>query len=126
MLIPKFARDNKEVMAAISERSDGDQRNLQSGAAKKWLHSLGINNNQVVRAEQVRRNKIAVVGKGDTGKKISGVDGLVTNVPGVYLGIIAADCEQILILTRFKKSSRRFMPDGAEMFLVLSPRRYRP
>jgi YfiH family protein len=49
-----------------------------------------------VAAEQVHKNKIAVVGVKDLGTTVPEVDGLVTTEPGVNLIIRVADCLPIL------------------------------
>lgn len=93
-----------QVVAVVSERSDGDQRDSKSEMTQKYLHSLGVRSNQVVRAEQAHGRKIAKVSPDDAGQTISGVDGLVTNVPGVYLGVVSADCEPILVFDPIRKA----------------------
>ncbi len=104
MLIPKLAQDNQVVMAMVSERFEGDMRDMHSEIAQRWLRSLGIAVDRIVRAEQIHGNQIVVVNEGDAGKTISGADGLITNVPGVYLGIVAADCEQVLIFDPVRRA----------------------
>ena len=55
------------------------------------IQTLGFSINDLRLAEQVHRGDVAVVGEGSPGMS-AGVDGLITNDPGVLLGIYVADC----------------------------------
>lgn len=70
---------------------------------EKFLEELGINNNLVVRAGQEHKNKIVVVTKKQAGKKIVGVDGLVTKEKNLFLIILVADCLPVLAYDSIKQ-----------------------
>lgn len=57
----------------------------------------------LVLPRQVHGNKISQVTRKDLGKKINGVDGLVTKVHGIKLGVRTADCLPILFYEPVKK-----------------------
>lgn len=62
----------------------------------KFLKSLGIEKGNLVMMEQVHGSKIKKVNKGDKGRLIKGVDGLITNQKGIFLGVNIADCLPLL------------------------------
>ncbi|MFC4991077.1 polyphenol oxidase family protein [Rubritalea tangerina] len=66
---------------------------------REVVESLGFAWESVARAEQVHGGEVAVVEESGVGV-ISGVDGLVTNVPGVMLGIYVADCGAVYLFDR--------------------------
>ncbi len=63
---------------------------------------LGIKESEVVSAEQVHGDGIAVASQKDCGKKIVGVDALITRERGVPLAVRTADCAPILIFDSAK------------------------
>ena len=63
---------------------------------EKLLAALGLKKENLVLAQQIHGNKIKVVGDTDKGKTISGVDGLMTNMPGVILSVRTADCLPVI------------------------------
>ena len=73
------------------------------GKRRAFCEQQGIDFNALVTAEQVHDKKIAVVDKGSKGQKISLCDGLVTEEPGLPLGIFTADCMPIFLGLRQKK-----------------------
>lgn len=80
------------LIHGVSTRKFGDcRKNLE-----KFLKTLGLKKENLVLAEQVHGNKIKVVREADRGKTISGVDGLISDTPGVILGVRTADCLPIL------------------------------
>lgn len=68
---------------------------------KQTVDNLGFKREGFQRAEQVHGAEVAVVGA-KTGELALGVDGLITNVRGVALGIYVADCGVIYLLDRKK------------------------
>ncbi len=88
--------DQPKLVQAFSTREFGDlkvgsildsNRNLD-----RFLLNLGIDKTNLVMMEQVHGSKIRMVGKSDKGKVIRGVDGLITDKKGLYLGVNTADC----------------------------------
>ena len=59
--------------------------------------STSLPDSPLVQAQQVHADKTALVTKADTGKTISGVDGLITRDQNLTLVIRTADCLPILI-----------------------------
>ena len=95
---------------------------------KKIFNVLDIDYRNIVSAQQVHKDKIALVRKEDTGKgafkysnAIAESDALITNIPAIPLLMCYADCVPVFILDPIKKaialihSGRR----GTELELVL-------
>ena len=62
-------------------------------AHRRVRESIGLGDRRFVTAEQVHGNKIAIVDAApNADAQMSGCDGLITNVPGVALGVYVADC----------------------------------
>lgn len=96
--------ENENVIQGISEVSFGSIRNHQR--AIRFLKSCGYKNikpKNLIWAEQVFGNKVHVCKKEDGGKKIKGVDGLISNLPNQVLAILTADCLPILMYDKKKK-----------------------
>jgi YfiH family protein len=94
---------NQNLIQGISEARFGSIRN--SRKAIKFLRSIGYNfePKNLVWAEQVFSNRVHICKKEDGGKKIRGVDGLISSIPKQILIIKSADCLPILIYDRRKK-----------------------
>ena len=65
------------------------------GAFARWL---GFADGDVVCAEQVHGDRVARVGDGERGAVVPGVDGLITDRPGVLLLLLFADCVPVCLL----------------------------
>jgi len=66
-------------------------------ANRDWVaKQLGLDPRCVVYMKQVHGNAIVVV-RGPRQQPVRGVDGLVTNVPGLALAVLAADCLPVLL-----------------------------
>ena len=94
----------KEIVQGVSETSFGSIKN--PNRAIKFLKFLGykkIKAKNLIWAEQIFNNKIHICQKKDGGKKIKGVDGLISNLPNQILVILSADCVPILIYDRENK-----------------------
>src|SRR5688572_20124460 len=61
------------------------------------VEALGFSREQFYTAEQVHGAEIAVITK-NSPRHTAGVDGLMTNAPGLLLGIHVADCGPVFIL----------------------------
>jgi copper oxidase (laccase) domain-containing protein len=57
---------------------------------EEQVRELGFGAEQLVRADQVHGAEVAVVRRAEG--MVAGVDGLISNVPGLVLGIYVADC----------------------------------
>lgn len=72
-------------------------------------NEIGVNFKNLVFSNQVHCDTIKSVGREDLGNGITipqkwdGVDGLITNVPGVPIAIFAADCVPVFFLDPVKK-----------------------
>jgi polyphenol oxidase len=67
------------------------------------IDNLGFSWSNTWRAEQVHGGGIAVV-RGTQGCMVMGVDGLITNVPGVLLAIYVADCGAVYLIDEKNKA----------------------
>ncbi|MDD5350124.1 MAG: polyphenol oxidase family protein [Chthoniobacteraceae bacterium] len=106
-------------------------------------HDLGFGGMPFVTAEQVHGNGVAVVDE-TTHSPVAGVDALVTNRPGVCLGVYVADCCAVyavdtehdviglahsgrkgtalgVVAAMIKKMGCAFGSDPAQMIVQLSP-----
>ncbi|SES64938.1 conserved hypothetical protein [Natronincola peptidivorans] len=76
---------------------------------KKFCDAIDVQYHDLVLADQVHQDKIIIVTEKDKGKGIlytkdyAGVDGLITNVPGVPLMTFHADCVPLLFLDTVNK-----------------------
>lgn len=84
------------LVCAVSSKEVGDIKEDQS--LKNFSDRVEIDSKNVVQAEQVHGNKIKVVGRRNAGKKMVGVDGLITKEAGLFLLIKTADCYPIIFL----------------------------
>jgi YfiH family protein len=99
----KILKDNG-VLHGVSEVKFGSMKDRKR--AIKFLESLGYKNLKLenfVWAEQVFGKKVHICKREDGGRKIRGVDGLISNLPGQILAILSADCVPILMYDRKKK-----------------------
>ncbi|MEA2087278.1 MAG: peptidoglycan editing factor PgeF, partial [Candidatus Caldatribacteriota bacterium] len=106
----------------------GDEESRVAENRKIILDALGIDYRTAVTAQQVHKDKIALVKKEDKGKGalkyskgIAQTDALITDIPGIPLLMCYADCVPVFILDPVKKaialihSGRR----GTELELTL-------
>ena len=74
---------------------------------KPWheaaVTALGFDQEQVFMAEQIHGGETAVV-TADSPRWTPGVDGLMTNVPGLLLGIHTADCAPVYLLDPVRRA----------------------
>lgn len=94
-------------IAAISDRQDGDCGfHFSDGgeARRRFLASCGIDETAVVQARQVHGARVAAVGPADAGRgtirvesALPETDALVTDTPGLALGIRVADCVPVYL-----------------------------
>lgn len=74
---------------------------------KPWhetaVAALGFDQEQVFTAEQIHGGETAVV-TADSARWTPGVDGLMTNVPGLLLGIHTADCAPVYLVDPVRKA----------------------
>jgi YfiH family protein len=94
-----------KIIKGFSERADGNMRiykgsvhvaDYESEKNKKnrkiLLNKAGLDYSNLVLAGLVHGNRIVVISEGDKGKVIPECDGFVTDMPGIILGVTAADC----------------------------------
>ena len=89
----------------------GDKENHVAENRKIILDALSIDYRTAVTAQQVHKDKIALVRKEDKGngafkysKRIAKTDALITDIPGIPLLMCYADCVPIFILDPVKKA----------------------
>jgi len=77
---------------------------------RRFCSELGIDLDDLVCAEQVHGNRIAKVTESDRGKgarnaehALRGVDGLLTDVPGLPLAVFTADCAPVFLYEPTKR-----------------------
>lgn len=82
----------------------GDRPEFVRENRHRFFAALGLDLQQSTWANQVHGNQVAIVdrrtaGSGalDLADALSGIDAMVTNLPGISLGIMVADCLPILI-----------------------------
>ena len=80
-------------MAAMSGIAEGDCSRDDPGRAG-FLNCCGVNKKALASARQVHGRKIVSV---EAGGGVGEADGLITNTPGVALGITVADCVPVLL-----------------------------
>ena len=93
-----FKNDN--IIYGFSDTSFDSMAGKNSDrAAIEFLKSIGYNTSakDLVWAQQVFGSKVHTCKITDFGKIIKGVDGLISDIPGQILAVIAADCMPILI-----------------------------
>lgn len=108
-----FTTDTDKVIAAISNRLDGDLSFKWGSAAAdvvknrhNFLGSLGLNLNNLVTVNQPHGNEVLVVQKESLGRGafepnwLLGYDGLVTSDPNIILGVETADCVPIFLFDK--------------------------
>jgi len=82
------------VRYGISDVGWGDCR--EEKGQENFLKSLGLDSRKLVCCEQVHGSIVTNV-LGWEKKIVSGADGLVTQVPGIVLGIFTADCVPVFL-----------------------------
>ncbi len=87
-----------EVVHGISDRTFGSVHPPEDGGRRRLAEALGISPEALVSTRQVHRDEVVVVPGPAYGcwRSGRGADGLVTNVPGLYLLGYFADCVPIL------------------------------
>ena len=78
----------------LSKKEDGSMKKAEN--IESFLKKKEIDPDRFVRANLVHGKEIAFVEKGDAGKVIEGVDGLITENP-IALGVTVADCLPVYI-----------------------------
>lgn len=89
-----------EIMAGLSERADGSMvwwNRLPVGEAirknrEKYFKRLVIDPKRVVAGGVVHGKAVERVGEKEAGKYLLNTDALITNAPGLFLTVTAADC----------------------------------
>lgn len=114
VLVPKCWVDDAVLRAAFSLRnaqynserdisglnlsvSTNDDRDVVLQNRERFYRSLGLSESDVARGRQVHGNQVHVV---EAGGIHSDGDGFVTNVPGVAVSVMVADCAAILLADR--------------------------
>lgn len=88
----------------------GDDRQAVYENYRRLCGAIGVDEKKLVFGDQVHSANVRVVTEADAGKGItrerdySAVDGLVTNVPGLPLATLYADCVPLLFLDPVKKA----------------------
>lgn len=95
-----------EVFVAMSSRADGSMKILPESdklaAAnnknrRKFLNRVGLAEDRVFAANLAHSNKITTISAAADQRIIDKVDGLITNIPNIYLSVTVADCLPIII-----------------------------
>lgn len=83
-----------ELVHGFSTRNFGDMR---AANVDNFFKKLNLRKEDLVLMEQVHGDKIKIVGKEDKGEVTSGADGMITDQPGIILGVKTADCLPVLL-----------------------------
>lgn len=91
-------------------RKFGDRKfdlDLLKNSQSVEVNKLSIPSNQIFLMEQIHSDRIKIVDEKDLHinrilQPIQGVDGLITNVPNIFLAVKTADCIPLLILDETK------------------------
>ena len=75
---------------------------VQANRRRVW-HDLGVPESEVVLAEQVHGDKVAVVSAGSGPVPLAGVDALVTETPDLLLMLFFADCVPVYLVDPTRK-----------------------
>ena len=94
------------IRFGFSERSDGNMKLLYDGVLdveavenrRRFFQALGIDVARTVATRCVHGTEIAVITEEQAGAVFEGFDGLVTNVPNLYLTVTGADCVPVYIV----------------------------
>jgi YfiH family protein len=81
----------------ISSKKDGHCGLLHPENRKKFFEKVGLTEKQVVSMHLTHTLNVVVADKNDGGKLFEDTDGLITNVPGLFLALPVGDCAPILI-----------------------------
>ena len=89
-----------EIVFGFSTKKDGDMSwkdgNLKTRRNRElFFKKLGINLENVISMYQPHGNRVEIVSAKEKGKKIEGIDGMVTGEKGVFLQVAVADCVPI-------------------------------
>ncbi|MBN1621927.1 MAG: peptidoglycan editing factor PgeF [Endomicrobiales bacterium] len=85
----------------MTTKACGDLKDIR--IREKVLSRFGINNSDLVTAEQVHGSRVAVVDKEHKGKKIDAADGLITKEAGLPVAIFTADCLPVFVADKRKR-----------------------
>lgn len=106
LVFPLLAKQ-KGIIQAVSTRALGDMaapdKKEKEKNRRRFLNQLGYDFQDLVTMEQTHGNQIKVVSLSDRGKKIKGVDGLITTKENVVLGVRSADCVPLVAFDPQKK-----------------------
>ncbi len=94
------------LIHGFSTRFFGDMRpshHLYPQSIKKFIETLGVLEQNLVRMDQVHSNTVALVTKENRGKVIDETDGLVSQDIDTFLGVVTADCIPLLFYDPKKK-----------------------
>lgn len=84
----------------MTDHQDGDAKSAE--VQKKVLASRGLSWENLMTGRQVHGDHLVVV-RTEGQKVFPGTDGLLTDLPGVVLGVFAADCAPLLLADPVKK-----------------------
>jgi YfiH family protein len=76
----------------------GDAPEAVTENRQRVARAIGVRTQDLVGAEQVHGGAAAIVGPGDRGRTIAGVDALATDAPDIWLAVYAADCVPVLLV----------------------------
>jgi copper oxidase (laccase) domain-containing protein len=91
----KIFQNSPELKYGISEKSDGSMKinpETKQTLANRAAFFSRLGADKVFSAGLYHEKEVHIGTKRDAGKIVYGVDGLVTNNPGLYLTLTVADC----------------------------------
>jgi len=94
------------VIHGFSTRFFGDMRpshHLYPQSIKKFTDALGVSQQRLVKMDQVHGSTVFLATDKDCGTTIPETDGLLTENPDIFLGVVTADCVPLLMYDPEKK-----------------------
>ena len=93
------------IIKITTTKVDGDMHDEKN--RQGLMECIGLPFSMLTTAEQVHGSAVHSVTGDDAGRKIHGADGLVTNIPGLPLGVFTADCVPVFLSEINKRAVRK-------------------
>ncbi len=95
--------DKQKLIYGITDSSLGPINFEKTNKLVKFINNKNITEKNLIFAEQIHQSNIHIGKKGDEGKIIKKVDGIISNLPNQVLVIKTADCVPMLMYEPIKK-----------------------
>ena len=101
----KFLKKEKEIIAVMSEKKDGQMKLREKGHIRnreRFLSQFEIDSKDIISADLCHGKSVKII-RNNKQIIISKTDGLVTDRPGIFLAVTVADCLPIVFFEKKKK-----------------------